>query len=108
MVMVAGTGYTTHSQLFKKKLWNEKVAKEPKRSQIAKQNFWSQLLLKRTKFLVFGSKIANMATLVCRIIIRRMNALQMNRTACCLRDGAHCAGTTCGRKPRSVPHAVIL
>jgi len=34
--MVAGTSYTHYSQLFsKKKLWNEKVAKEPKSSQIA-------------------------------------------------------------------------
>jgi len=33
--MVAGTSYTYHSQLFSKKnLWNEKVAKEPKSSQI--------------------------------------------------------------------------
>jgi len=35
--MVAGTSYTHHSQLFSKKnLWNEKVAKQPKSSQIAK------------------------------------------------------------------------
>jgi len=35
--MVAGTSYTHHSQLFSKKnLWNEKAAKEPKSSQIAK------------------------------------------------------------------------
>jgi len=33
--MVAGTSYTHHLQLFSKKnLWNEKVAKEPKSSQI--------------------------------------------------------------------------
>jgi len=60
--MVAGTSYMCHSQLFSKKnLWNEKVAKEP---QIAKQKFWSQVLLTRAKCLVFGSKRANLATLV--------------------------------------------
>ena len=60
--MVAGTSCMCHSQLFSKKnLWNEKVAKEP---QIAKQKFWSQVLLTRAKCLVFGSKRANLATLV--------------------------------------------
>jgi len=39
------------------------VAKEPKSSQIAKLKFRTQLLLKRAKFLVFGSKRANLATL---------------------------------------------
>jgi len=62
---MAGTSYTHHSQLFsKKKLWNGKVAKEPKSSHIAKYKFCSQLLLKRAKFLAFGSKRANLATLL--------------------------------------------
>jgi len=65
--MVAGTSYTHHSQLSSKKnLFNEKVAKEPKSSQKDKYKFWSQLLLKRAKFLFFRSKKANLATLMKR------------------------------------------
>jgi len=56
--MVAGTSYMHHTQLFSKKnLWNETSQK------VAKEKFWSQLLLKRAKFLLFGSKRANLATL---------------------------------------------
>jgi len=63
--MVVGTRYKHYSQLFSKgNMWNEKVAKELRSSKIAKQKFWIQLLLKRAKFLVFGSKRANLATLV--------------------------------------------
>ena len=63
--MVAGTSYTRHLQLFfKQNLCNEEVAKEPKSSQIAKQKFWNQVLLKRAKALGFGSKRANLATLL--------------------------------------------
>jgi len=51
------------STLLQKNLWNKTFAKEPKSNQIAKQKFWSQLLL-RAKFLVFGSKRANLATLL--------------------------------------------
>jgi len=58
------TRHTRHSQLFfKKNLCNEKVAKEPKSSQI---KFWRQVLHKRAKFLFFGSKRANLATLDCK------------------------------------------
>jgi len=60
--MVAGTSYTHYSQLFSKKnLWNEMLQKSQKSSQI---KIWSELLLKRAIFLVFGSKRANLATLV--------------------------------------------
>jgi len=59
--MVARTSYMHHSQLFSKKnVWNEKVAKEPESSQI---KILEPTASQRVKFLVFGSKRANPATL---------------------------------------------
>jgi len=47
----------------KQKLCSKNIAKEPKSSQIAKQKFWSKVLLKRAKCLGFASKIANVTAL---------------------------------------------
>jgi len=69
--VVVGTNYTQQLQLFSKKnLWNEKVAKDPKSSQIqilertdsqktqkvAKYKFWNELTLKRAKLWVLAPK----------------------------------------------------
>ena len=63
--------------LLQQKFVEGKVAKEPKSSQTAKQKFWSQLLLKRAKCLVFGSKRANLATLLGVPISRQENEMTL-------------------------------
>jgi len=52
--MVAGTSYTRHSQLLSKKnVWNEKVAKEPKSSQI---KLWANCFWKKPNFWILAPK----------------------------------------------------
>jgi len=60
--MVTGTSYTRHSQLFSNKnLWNERITKEPKSNET---KILEPSAFQNSQILVFGSKRANLATLL--------------------------------------------